>query len=199
MDPAVERIPAVLKGRGEKLEAVSKEQRICWVRSLKRGELSETFLKNARICSNHFITGQPAELEDKDNPDWIPSQNVGYTSINTKDQEAIETHSRIANRRKRLKMIQMFDESASMQEVVEPVAGPSTSMEYSEEEGSSGVEVQTEMGMDHLNKVFSDLNFCNEKIHALQKQLKAMDLSEESFLNNDLKALYFTVFPNADK
>ncbi|KAJ8950673.1 hypothetical protein NQ314_007803 [Rhamnusium bicolor] len=52
------RMPAVLKCRGEKLEALSKERRIRWVRSLKRGELSETFLKNARNCSNHFVTGE---------------------------------------------------------------------------------------------------------------------------------------------
>ncbi|KAJ8940494.1 hypothetical protein NQ314_010708 [Rhamnusium bicolor] len=161
------RIPAVLKGQGEKLEALSKQRRRRW----------------------------PAELEDKDSPDWMSSQNMGYTSFNTKDQEAIERQSRIVNRRKCLKM----DEPVAMQEVVEPVAGLSTSM-YSEEEGSSGVGVegQTEMDMDPLNKVFSDLNFCNETIHALQKQLKAMDLSEESFLNNDSKALYFTGFPKAD-
>ncbi|KAJ8937631.1 hypothetical protein NQ314_011771 [Rhamnusium bicolor] len=57
---------------------------------------------------NMIRLGSLQNLRIKITPNWIPSQNMGYTSINTKDQEAIERHSRIANRRKRLKMVEMF-------------------------------------------------------------------------------------------
>lgn len=49
--------------------------------------------------------GQPAQLEDQDNPDWVPNQNMGYVSINTKDQDAVRRHSRITKRSKRVKLV----------------------------------------------------------------------------------------------
>ncbi|KAJ8968676.1 hypothetical protein NQ317_010649 [Molorchus minor] len=51
------KIPKALKNRGERLDALSKERRESWVRALKRGNLSDTFLNNARICANHFVSG----------------------------------------------------------------------------------------------------------------------------------------------
>ncbi|KAJ8963021.1 hypothetical protein NQ317_006156 [Molorchus minor] len=191
------RIPAVLKGRVKEVETLSKERRERWVRSLKRGNLSETFLKNARICSNHFLKGAPAHLEDKDNPDWIPTQNMGYISINIKHQNSAERHARLQERRKCLRM---HEEDATPKST-EHVAGPSTSIGYVEEEDTDPrncVKVQTDLDMEHLCNIFSDLNFSIEKIQTLQQKLRSMELSEESFLNNDSKALYFTGFPKAD-
>jgi len=51
------KIPKALKNRGEHLDALSKGRRLKWVAALKRGDLSETFLNNARICANHFVSG----------------------------------------------------------------------------------------------------------------------------------------------
>lgn len=51
------KIPKALKNRGEQLNALSKERRLRWVAALKRGDLSETFLNNARICAIHFVSG----------------------------------------------------------------------------------------------------------------------------------------------
>ncbi|KAJ8975081.1 hypothetical protein NQ317_011033 [Molorchus minor] len=52
------KIPKALKNRGERLDALSKERRESWVRALKRGNLSDIFLNNARICANHFVSGK---------------------------------------------------------------------------------------------------------------------------------------------
>ncbi len=35
--------------------------------------LTEKILKNDRICSRHYPSGQPADLMDDTNPDWLPS------------------------------------------------------------------------------------------------------------------------------
>lgn len=51
------KIPKALHNRGIMLDALSKKRRECWISALKRGNLSETFLKNARICSDHFVSG----------------------------------------------------------------------------------------------------------------------------------------------
>uniref|UniRef100_A0A6P7H0B4 Uncharacterized protein LOC114349271 n=1 Tax=Diabrotica virgifera virgifera TaxID=50390 RepID=A0A6P7H0B4_DIAVI len=57
------RIPAAFKNRGPSLiKELSKERRELWIKALKRGPLSEGFLKNARICSRHFINGKDTKL-----------------------------------------------------------------------------------------------------------------------------------------
>ncbi|KAJ8963496.1 hypothetical protein NQ317_003891 [Molorchus minor] len=74
------------------VDALSKERGESWVRALKRGNLSDTFLNNARICANHFVSGEPAKLEDKDNPDWVPSVNMGYITTKTQDEQSVKRH-----------------------------------------------------------------------------------------------------------
>lgn len=56
---------------------------------------------------------------------------------------------------------------------------------------------QTDLSEEHLNRVFSELNFCNSKIYTLQSKLDIMDFNEDSFKNDDNKTLYFTGFPKA--
>lgn len=67
-----------------------------------------------------------------------------------------------------------------------------------EPEPETGVYVQTDLDMVHLNKLFCDLNFCNSKISDLQGKIEGSELSEESFKNNDTKTLYFTGFPKTE-
>ncbi|XP_055858607.1 uncharacterized protein LOC129921018 [Episyrphus balteatus] len=38
-------------------------------------------IKSARICSKHFISGKCARLKDNQNPDWVPSLNLGYKTV----------------------------------------------------------------------------------------------------------------------
>lgn len=51
------RFPAILMKSGEHMNELSKQRRNAWIKALKRGPLSETMLKNGRICSRHFISG----------------------------------------------------------------------------------------------------------------------------------------------
>ncbi len=40
--------------------------------------LTEKILKNDRICSRHYPSGQPADLMDDTNPDWLPFLHLGH-------------------------------------------------------------------------------------------------------------------------
>ena len=42
-----------------------------------RADLTQKVLANDRICSRHFISGKPATLQDQNNPDWLPTLNLG--------------------------------------------------------------------------------------------------------------------------
>ena len=33
---------------------------------------------NNHICSRHFLSGKPAKIYDKNNPDCLPTQNLGH-------------------------------------------------------------------------------------------------------------------------
>ncbi|XP_050293204.1 uncharacterized protein LOC126733833 [Anthonomus grandis grandis] len=200
------RIPAALKDRGDILDALSNERRDLWIKSLKRGPFTDTFLKNARICSRHFINGAPAELEDKGNPDWVPNQNMGYVTIKTVTKKAVERHDRALNRRKRVKLEINAEESKTG---IDPGINPenvntpscsNTQMENMNEEiaatkvseTQTSIAVQTDLLIDNLCKLFADLKFCNSQIYKLKQRLESCDLNEDSFKNNGSKCLYFT-------
>ncbi|KAK4875379.1 hypothetical protein RN001_011801 [Aquatica leii] len=51
-------------------ENVSRRQ--AWIQALRRSDLTENKIKNFRICSDHFISGKPAEIADLNNSDYVP-------------------------------------------------------------------------------------------------------------------------------
>ena len=48
------------------------------INHISREGLTNKILVNDRICSRHFISGKPAYLFDKNNPDWLPSLHLGH-------------------------------------------------------------------------------------------------------------------------
>ena len=51
-----------------------------WINTIRRKQWVPG--SGARVCSVHFISGKPAALYDKHNPDWIPNQKMGYEVSN---------------------------------------------------------------------------------------------------------------------
>lgn len=56
-------VPTVLNFRfvTDKNE-LSKKRRALWIAAIKRDDLTESKLKNQRVCSRHFITGKPLKI-----------------------------------------------------------------------------------------------------------------------------------------
>ena len=46
------------------------------------------------MCSVHFISGKPAALYDKHNPDWIPNQKMGYEVSNIVNVDRYQRNKR---------------------------------------------------------------------------------------------------------
>ncbi|KAJ8980019.1 hypothetical protein NQ317_019705 [Molorchus minor] len=93
------RIPAVLNFKHKhNLNELSARRRLKWLNAIKRADFPEHKQKDAVVCSRHFISGQPADLTDELNPDWVPSQ-YGYN-------KQISSGSRMERfKRKRKKMV----------------------------------------------------------------------------------------------
>ena len=64
--------------------------------------MTEKVLYNDRLCSEHFVSGKPAQQWDKHNVDWVPTLKLGHSKKSTKDvASAAERTSRALSRRKR--------------------------------------------------------------------------------------------------
>ena len=74
------RIPKVVTSTDEKMVKLSKKRREGFLSAISRKKLADKILKNDRICSRHFICGKPADLSDENNPDWLPSLNMGHAN-----------------------------------------------------------------------------------------------------------------------
>ncbi|XP_065204103.1 uncharacterized protein LOC135834193 [Planococcus citri] len=58
---------------------------------------------NLRICSDHFRSGQPSNLHNTDDVDWVPSLRMGYqTKAEKRNDEASSTRKRWIDRQRKL-------------------------------------------------------------------------------------------------
>jgi hypothetical protein len=69
-----------------------------WVKAINGIVDEETklnLIKFQYICGRHFVSGQPAKLEDADNVDWLPTLHMNNKSIvqNTNNAVRIRNHS----------------------------------------------------------------------------------------------------------
>ena len=77
-DVSFYRIPAVTKRRSDQEYKLSQKRRDNFLAAISRDDLTDKILQNDRICSRHFIQGRPASLFDENNPDWLPTLNLGH-------------------------------------------------------------------------------------------------------------------------
>ena len=49
--------------------------------------MTEKIIQNDRVCSRHFISGNPAALYDVTNPDWLPTLHVGHSKVKSVDSD----------------------------------------------------------------------------------------------------------------
>ena len=75
------RIPAIIRNQGKLELELSKQRRDGLVAAISREDLDLNDLDKYRICSNHFVFGQPADLTDCTNCDWLPMTLLGHTKI----------------------------------------------------------------------------------------------------------------------
>lgn len=197
------RFPAVYKKLS--LVEICKERRTAWFNAIRRKDLMENSLKFTRICSQHFITGRPAKLQDKLHPDWTPSINMGYPN-NSKAR--LERYQRLQNRTELKKNVVVE---------VEPIVAPSAEVEVQvpaelteleqlkqelrdKDETIKACENKAKQLEDQLKdstKMFEQkLQLKDKGMQKMVDQLKVKNMNKADFENNDSKVLYFTGIQN---
>ena len=84
------RVPSIITNDDEEAEERSIERRTQWIAAISRDDLTEQILKNDRVCSRHFVSGQPAKDYDKFNVNWVPTLNLGHSKREKKDSSTAD-------------------------------------------------------------------------------------------------------------
>lgn len=131
-----------------------------------------------------FVLGKPAELEDVNNPDWIPSLKMkAEKSVNMSPlKRQLERHARCKSR-EIVNSISFLESNASIEENEEHsniTAGNEMTEPNAPSEQDLGKEIQSRL----------------EEISMLKRELQLGSLDEIGFENNDSKVLFYTGLAN---
>ena len=138
--------------------------------AISRADLTESKLENGRICSRHFVSGIPADLFNRFNPDWLPTLNLGHSKVK------ILSTSKDRYQRKRSRVARVSDGMHS------PVEAP---VPHSDGQvGISGcdVAVQTENSEELAPKLRRELNSAYETICTLEGTISRITPFTESYM-----------------
>ena len=90
------RIPAVHDREGKKDFELRKLRRDGFLAAIHRADLDMDDLQKYRICSKHFVFGQPADLYKQTRPNWLPTLHLGHKRSSTESVStaAVERYER---------------------------------------------------------------------------------------------------------
>ena len=183
------RIPKVITRKGPRIEELSWRRRTGFISAISRDDLTDSILENDRICSRHFISGKPADLEDELNPDWLPTQNLGHSKVDSDRAIAsLERFQRAASRSDHLEKIEAAQALVSL------------SFSSSEEQTKTvSTGVQTDLTRESYLLFELELGQLQEKVSTLEKSAVSM-FTEANMLkdSDDNKKFiqFYTGLPN---
>lgn len=175
------RLPAVVKNQGDEWEKLCSDIRCLWLAKLNQ-DFTNKNLDNIRICSAHFISGQKAEVYDRNNPDWVPSVGLGghkaAETLETPETPQLQRYKRAKGRTQRKLLLDPISE------VEEPEMEPSTVTVA----GTTSVEmsIQTEETCSYISGMENEIHLLRQENRLLR--LSTIDrFSMEYFEGDDEK------------
>ena len=153
-DVSFYRIPTIRTGRGQQELELTTKCSTGYIAAISREGLCENALNQARICSNHFISGKPASLYDDLNPDWLPTQNLGHSKCK---KRVLVSSERYERKRARFARAQISSTSVSL-------VSERGHAEKDAENGKKDVEIQTDETAEEITRLRNELNVACETI-----------------------------------
>ncbi|XP_014674302.1 PREDICTED: uncharacterized protein LOC106814506 [Priapulus caudatus] len=198
------RLPIVITKQGEVTKEMSDRRRRCWLAAINRTGMSETVIRNLRVCSAHFISGKPSALYKDTDPDWVPMVNMGYAMKDLNTQ--VVRHDRLKKRKETIKkrdaamsLVELgsfSDISGGDAEVYIDVDSKLTDLELAQLEISrlSGKLQQADTEIARLQN--DNLKLIEEKESLTSAVHKMKATMPGDFANDDDKVQYYTGLKN---
>ena len=135
-----------------------------------------------------YFLGKPSSIYDKDNPDWAPSQKLGYDCKKVKDSSQDRynrAQERVEKRRRSEGAIALMELSkATMEETVD--VGVSV-------EELNCKACQTDITSEYFTELIQNEETLKKENATLKEQLKQNSLSQDSFEEDNDKVLTFAI------
>ena len=95
------RIPKIITNQGEEQEELTTRRRKEWISAVSRDDATNNrVLESERVCSKHFVFGEPAPDGDQFHVNYVPTVALGKKKYIKKDLEnAAERALRAKKRR----------------------------------------------------------------------------------------------------
>ena len=194
-------IPSIITHRKAKDKELSTERRAGFLAAISRADVTYKILQNDRICSRHFISGKPASVYDRTNPDWLPTLFLGHSKVKARNVNAVvERHARVRMREIHIRAAMSESERSSPQPESQVLLDEtSVSAENVEEEqlDTLSVEVQTDVTGTDVQTLQDELS---RKLQA-SRQLSlyiVVPFSETFMQGNAADVRFYTGLPNSE-
>ncbi|CAN7941499.1 unnamed protein product, partial [Ixodes hexagonus] len=188
-----------------------------WLSRISRKDLNGD-LDRYRVCSRHFVSGAAASLFDVCNPDWAPTQHLGYSR--TLDKPNPSRYLRLSRRRQQLTPKQDLPSPVPVAVpvlVAESVPDPEPSAEAADSDEQLPGKFKGKLALSILlfaaSKLVytscqtslegSDVQFLQDEVSRLteeldqtKKALGATKFTEEALQGQDDKVSFYTGLPS---
>lgn len=181
---------------------LQKQRQSEWVKRIKREDLTSDKYSNARVCSDHFVSGQPTDLYDTEDADWAPSLNLGHNSVKNVDGKRKDRYDLIKEKRRKSEGAQALLELQNLTEFLqeEPAEATdcvtATGNNESTTKTSETCEIQTDTSSSDIQALEAEIKSLREDNSKVREQLKEVSLDESEFRDNNEKVLFYTGLPS---
>ncbi|XP_033096591.1 uncharacterized protein LOC117100866 [Anneissia japonica] len=203
------RLPSVVTREGKEHEELTRKRQRKWLENISRSDIKTSSYNNIRVCSDHFVSGQPSYLYDQTNPDWAPTRNLGHMKISEASvKKSIERNQRLNKRRSNIikrrnndsRLPVSDDDAGAANETLTAVDEeiPRVEAELNGDEcfGPVNEDCQTDLSSKDIASLEKCLENANDEIYRLRNQIVDLSFNMDSFRNDDAKVRYFTGLPN---
>nr|XP_047146612.1 uncharacterized protein LOC101235303 [Hydra vulgaris] len=203
------RLPKVACNQGDDGKILSKERRQKWINAINRvGNYPD--ILHTRICSDHFITGKPASLFSQNDPDWVPSLNMGHNKFKFEVEKPRERYLRHKNR----SLLTSQNDSMSCINSITNLNPPEDSIvDFQIENFKSSdsivsesviidcqnlvdASVQTDMTVKNINQIETEFIYKNKLNYDLRANLVKLHVGTIEWFDTDSKVTFYTGLPN---
>ena len=136
------------------------------------------------------ILGKPSALHDRNNPDWIPTLNLGHARFQS-GVGSVERYNRQQSRIKRKGEPNTQDEEKAAKQVC-----TSPDITGVEEPPIQNTDCQTDLSGTDIKMLHDECHALQEEVQMLRRANANLICGTEAFFDSDEKVLFYTGLPN---